>query len=318
VLPEGDFHEPVFLEEVKSFFENLSSRRSAVIYDCNLGGGAHALNILQVLASDSRYVGVDLDEKAIAFAKSRLEAFSNRIVLVNDNYANIASICQKLRIDRVDGIFMDLGLSSFQINHSQKGFSFDRAEELDMRFGTSSSRSATDILNSYDEGQLNSMFSCLGQEKFSRIISRAIVAARQEHAIVRTEQLKKIILEAVPKAGLKPVKTLARIFQALRIEVNGELTALRGFLDIMPEVLRSGGRFACISYHSLEDALVKAELKNLSGICICPPGLPICGCHPRRVFNALDRRATVPTEKEIGKNSRARSAKLRRAIKIDE
>jgi 16S rRNA (cytosine1402-N4)-methyltransferase len=315
---ESDFHEPVFLEEVKSFFKSLSSRRRTVFYDCNLGGGAHAQGILGELAGDCQYMGVDLDENAILRATKRLSAFKKNITLVHDNYANIIPICQKLGLNGVDGIFMDLGLSSFQINESQKGFSFDRSEDIDMRFGDASPVSAAEILETYSEEKLGKIFSELGEEKYARIIARALVRAREKHPIANTFQLKKIILDAVPKAKLKPVKTLARVFQALRIEANQELDSLQRFLEVIPNVLRSGGLFACISYHSLEDALVKKQLKKYVGVCVCPPTLPVCGCNPRRLLRILDRRALTPSVQELRKNPRSRSAKLRRAIRTDE
>ncbi|MFH1729471.1 MAG: 16S rRNA (cytosine(1402)-N(4))-methyltransferase RsmH [Pseudomonadota bacterium] len=308
-----EFHEPVFKEEVVNFL--ASSRRRAIYLDCNLGGGGHAHSILLNSHVDSLLIGVDLDTYAINFSTKILDKFGSRVIFINDNFSNIDKILLDLGIEAVDGILMDLGLSSYQIDEASYGFSFDNDGPLDMRMNKAQKISAFELINSESPEKLLRILYRYGEEKYSGLIVKAIVDARKHGEVKTTGELKEIILGAAPKKGLKPVKTLSRVFQAIRIAVNEELSNLELFLRKIPKVLNEDGKIAVISYHSLEDGIVKKNFVNYSGKCICPPGMPKCGCNPVKVLNILDKKGITPGKEEIEKNPRAKSARLRRAIK---
>ncbi len=303
-------HKPVLLEQSGNL---LLVAENGIYVDCTVGGGGHSEYFLQRLSPHSFLIGLDADPDAIKQSSLRLQEYPN--VLLRQIYYDQIDVAL-VEADKypVDGVFYDLGISSFQIDAPEKGFSFQVDAPLDMRFSPDVVRTAADILNRYDEEKLGALFRDYGEERHWRRIARAVAAARQIEPLTHSSQLVKIVQQAVGQRWLN--KTLARIFQALRIEVNRELERLEHSLAAAFSMLKKGGRLVVISYHSLEDRIVKRFFVEKSKDCICPPEFPECVCDKVAELKILTRKPITPDQSEISRNPRARSAKLRAAEKL--
>ncbi len=303
-------HLSVMADEVT---KNLVTNRNGIYVDCTLGGGGHSLLIAENL-DDGLIVGIDQDQAAIESSKIRLEKISCKKIFVQDNFSHLEKILSDREIDFADGFLFDLGVSSYQIDTAERGFSYIHNAPLDMRMNQSQKFSARDVVNNYDEENLYKIFHEYGEEKFSNRIAKTIINARKIKSIETTGELVKIIESVVPfnKKSGHPAK---RIFQAIRIEVNNELNILQSSIETAVNHLKSGGRIAIITFHSLEDRIVKNTFKIMASDCICPKDLPICVCNHKAQIKILSKAVTA-TEEELKKNSRAKSAKLRIAEKI--
>ena len=299
------FHIPVLKDRSIDF---LQIKKGGIYVDATLGGGGHTEAMFDH-EQDIRVIAFDHDRDAIDFAQKRLAKYSDRIIFVNKNFSYLSSALALNRISKIDGILFDLGFSSHQIDQ-QRGFSYTQDDELDMRMNRNNGKlTAYDIVNFYPKEKLEQVLHDYSEDRFWRRISNAILQARKEKKIETTKQLREIIEKVIPKD--KGFKTLSRIFQALRIEVNKELDALEKGLKSSVEVLKKGGRIAVISYHSLEDRIVKQFFKYENLECICPAYLPRCVCEKEVRLKIITKKPVIPTEEEIKENSRARSAKLR-------
>jgi 16S rRNA (cytosine1402-N4)-methyltransferase len=306
-------HQPVLVKEVLQY---LVPKANENFIDCTLGGGGHAQKILELTGPNGKLLGIDLDPEAIKAAKEKLRSFGDRVRLVNDNFKNLKQIIAETSgFNQIDGILLDLGLSSYELEDETRGFSFRGSAFLDMRFGATE-KTAAYIVNQYKEENLTRIFKDYGEERYAKLIAREIVAERKIQPIRTTEQLVKIIenvYQHKPKLKIHPA---TKVFQALRIEVNHELANLQEVLPQAIELLAQGGRLAVISFHSLEDRMVKNFLKNEAKGCICPPKLPICTCNHKPSVKILTKKIIIPSLGEIKNNPRSRSAKLRAAMKI--
>ena len=310
MCPEN-FHIPVLLTEI---IEYLISDKSGCYVDCTLGGGGHSFAILNVLAKNGKVIAFDLDQNAINYSKKRLTDFNTQIQYTNANFSQIAEVLTTSEIDKVDGILMDLGVSSHQIDVKGRGFSYAANGPLDMRMNNEQELTAEYIIKQYQLSDLVRVFKEYGEEKFAKLIAKEIIRQRSESDISDTRQLAEIILKVVPVKH--NIKSLSRIFQSLRIEVNEELLNLKNALEQSVPFLRKGARLAVISYHSLEDRIVKNFFRDMQNPCICPTEFPICVCNKKPVMKMITKGVVIPSEMEIKKNSRSRSAKLRVAEKI--
>lgn len=307
-------HAPVMPEEM---LEGLGCAPGGVYVDGTLGGGGHALEILKAISPDGRLIGIDRDDEALKAASKTLEPFGNRVTLVKENYRDIKKVLKDLGIDKVDGILLDLGVSSYQLDSPERGFSFRFEARLDMRMDASQGITAFDIVNTYGADELERIFKEYGEERDARRIARAIDRARSTRPVETTGDLVRIILATIPKRFQpRQIHPATRVFQALRIAVNDELGSLEQGLRDGVDVLGSGGRMVVISFHSLEDRIVKTTFRELSTGCVCPPRVAVCVCGKKPVTRLVKRGAIKPSEEEMKKNPRARSAKLRAAEKI--
>lgn len=307
-------HVPVLLKEVLYY---LNLKQGDVIFEGTLGGAGHTVEIIKAIAPTGKVIGVDLHSQTLSTASTQLEKFSENVVLVNDNFANIIKILKELDVTSIDGMLLDLGLSSFLIERSKRGFSYIRDEELDMRFGNGSLK-ASDVVNGYTEDRLVEIFQEYGEERWAKSIAKSIVADRRSEGIKTTGELVDIIKGSIPEKYKyrrkgNPAK---RIFQAIRMEVNREIDNLRTAIRDGFKMLKSKGRMVVISYHSLEDRLVKRSFAEFEGICTCPPELPVCVCGREIKAEIITRRAVRPSREEIDINPRSRSARLRALKKI--
>lgn len=307
-------HKSVLLAEV---IQQLNCTRGYTIIDCTLGGAGHSETILENIAPEGFLLGIEQDDAAIEAARVRIARFSQHFEIFKGNFADIDEALTKTGLVEVDGFLLDLGLSSLQLADAERGFSYQVDGPLDMRFNRQSAMTAADVINGYKEIELTRVIKNYGEERWAGRIASFIVRARTREPITRTGQLVELIKAAIPasarRRGGHPAK---RTFQALRIEVNHELDALKAALAAMPKWLRPGGRIAVISYHSLEDRLVKTKFKELATGCICPPRTPICICGRKPTLRIVTGRPILPTEAEIEANPRARSARLRVAEKV--
>jgi len=307
---DSSYHVPVLSSEVIHY---IVSDKSGTYVDCTLGGGGHSKLILENLSNSATLIGIDQDEDAINKAREILSDFKN-IQLVQDNFKNLKDILTSLKLEEVDGIFLDLGVSSYQIDTSSRGFSYSVDADLDMRMNQNEGLTAAEILNEYSKEDLTKIFFEYGEERKSRVIANLIVKEREVELFSSTLQLKRIIEKVVhPKYK---IKSFSRIFQALRIEVNNELESLRQVLADSLHVLKKGGRLAIISYHSLEDRIAKRFLKHWENPCTCPEELPICICGKNPQIKIVTRKAIKANKEEVSKNTRARSAVLRVGEKL--
>jgi 16S rRNA (cytosine1402-N4)-methyltransferase len=305
------FHTPVLVKEAVS---NLLTTRNGIYVDGTLGGGGHAEVFLEALHPSGKLIGIDLDEDAIMSAKKRLERFGDRAIFIKENFKNISSILTQLGIQQIQGAFLDLGISSYQIDEPTKGFSFRSDEPLDMRMDRGQSSCARDIVNQYDVQALTEIFWKYGEEQNARRIAQSIVNRRTRRPINTTGELTSIIEENVNSGFL--IKTLARIFQAIRIEVNNELGNLQHALREFTRALAIGGRFVVISYHSLEDRLVKNAFRASSAQSL-PSGNKLLPNIPvKPVLKVITQKPIIATDEEARRNPRSRSAKLRAAEKV--
>jgi len=310
-----NFHKPVLLKEVLYY---LNSKDGDIIFDGTLGGAGHTIEIIKAIAPTGKIIGVDLDSQALSTAAYKLKNFTDNVILVKDNFANVESILEKLKIKKINGFFLDLGISSNQIEKSGRGFSYVRDERLDMRFSDSSSLSACSVLNEYTEDKLKEIFYKYGEERWAPRIAKNIVSYRNAKKIKYTGELVDIIRRSVPSyyKNRRKGHPAKRIFQALRIEVNKELESLNKALDRGFELLEGGGRMVIISYHSLEDRIVKEKFIGFSGKCTCPPEFPVCKCGARKRAEIITKKVVRPLQSEINENPRAKSAKLRALEKL--
>ncbi len=305
----GVKHLPVMGREVVSYLRCVAGR---TFVDCTTGGGGHALEILKASSSDARLIGIDQDSEALSVAKRTLEPYKRRVTLVRENFRRIKGVLSDLGIESVDGLLVDLGVSSFQLDNAERGFSFRSDARLDMRMDQRAERSARDLINDLDADELARIFKVYGEERFSKRIARAIVEARNGSPIETTGELADIISSAIPrKFHPKKIHPATKVFQALRIVVNDELESLKCVLTDGVDLLAQGGRFVVISFHSLEDRLVKHFFRDSSTGCICPPRLPICACGKLPLTRLLTKRGVVAGPDEVRANPRARSARLR-------
>ena len=300
-------HIPVLKNET---IDLLNVRQNGVYVDGTLGGAGHSKAILEK-AKIKMLVGIDQDEEALAVAKKNLSNFKN-VTYVHDNFRNIDSILQNLGLESVDGILVDIGVSSYQIDSDERGFSFRLEAKLDMRMDKSKSFSAYELVNTYSEENLIKIIRDYGEEKFAKSIARHIVKAREQKPIETTKELESIILSSVPRyKGQDGRSNVQRTFQAIRIEVNSELDALSEFLEKATSFLKPGGRLAVISFHSLEDRIAKQKFKELATGCVCPPDFPICVCGHKTSVKLITKHPVEATDEEIKQNSRSACAKLR-------
>jgi len=309
-LSEELIHKPVLLKEV---VENIVTNLSGNYFEGTSGFGGHSKAILDKLNSDAVFIGVDKDASAFSHLKNKFKDDS-RVKLYNTSFIKIKTICKLESINKLDGILLDLGVSSFQLDNAEAGFTYKSDCPLDMRMDKTQDLKAADIINSYDEKELANIFFKYGEERNSRRIASEIIRSRQLNKISTTSQLKEIISKVIGERFLN--KSLSRIFQALRIVVNNELDELSVFIDRAVEILNPGGRIAVISFHSLEDRIVKDKFKYESLSCVCPPRIPICVCGKKQTLNILTKKPIVPDASEIEMNPRSRSSKLRVAEKL--
>lgn len=302
-------HTSVLLEET---IENLRVKPDGIYIDGTLGGGGHSYEVASKLGEKGKLIGIDQDEDAIRAAGERLEEFGSKVVIIRDNYCNIKNILNDIGVEKADGIVLDLGVSSYQLDHAERGFSYKQDADLDMRMDVRQSLSAKDIVNTYPEMELYRVIRDYGEEQFAKNIAKHIVLTRKEAPIETTGQLNEIIKAAIPakmrQNGGHPSK---RTFQALRIECNKELEVLKNSLDDMIQVLNPGGRLCIITFHSLEDRIVKTAFKRNENPCICPPDFPVCTCGRKPQGKVIFRKPILPSEQEINENKRSKSAKLR-------
>ena len=277
-----------------------------------MGGGGHAWAICRRLSDQGRYIGIDQDADAIAAGSRRLEEFGDKVTIVRDNYVNMPKILREQGIDKVDGILLDLGVSSFQLDEKERGFTYREDVPLDMRMDQRQELTARNIVNEYSEMELFHVIRDYGEEKFAKNIAKHIVSRRQKKPIETTGELTEIIKNAIPKkvraVGGHPAK---RTFQAIRIECNHELDVLRDSLDEMIDMLRPGGRICVITFHSLEDRIVKSAFRRNENPCTCPSHFPVCVCGKVSKGKVITRKPILPSAEELESNSRSKSAKLR-------
>lgn len=296
----------------KETIENLNIKPGGIYVDGTLGGGGHSYQILKKLNDSGKLIGIDQDYDAVSFASQRLKEFGDRAVIVRDNYCNVLNILKTLGISRVDGILLDLGVSSYQLDTPQRGFTYKTDAPLDMRMDDRQNITAQDIVNDYTESELYRIIRDYGEDKFAKNIAKHIVNARSKEKIMTTGQLSDIIKGAIPArvraAGGHPAK---KTFQAIRIELNRELDVLMKSIDVMIDLLNDKGRICIITFHSLEDRIVKNGFKKNENPCTCPPDFPVCVCGKKPKGRIITRKPIVPTEQELDLNKRAKSSKLR-------
>ncbi|MCF6459998.1 16S rRNA (cytosine(1402)-N(4))-methyltransferase RsmH [Clostridium sp. Cult3] len=306
-------HTPVLLKEA---IDGLKIREDGIYVDGTLGGAGHSLEIANRLTK-GKLIGIDQDINAITKAKEVLRDHSDKVIFVHDNYVNIDSILSNLGMGKVDGILLDIGVSSHQLDEKTRGFSYHKEAPLDMRMDTTQEFSAWDVVNTYSQSELERVIWDYGEERWARRIAQFIVEDRKTKSIDTTLQLVDTIKKAIPKKvrmeGHHPAK---RTFQAIRIEVNRELDVLKMSIPKMNGVLKEGGRMCIITFHSLEDRIVKETFRELNKDCICPPEIPICVCDKKKELEIVTKKPITPSDEEIEKNPRARSSKLRIAERV--
>lgn len=305
-------HQPVLLKEV---LDSLLTERSKVIVDATVGSGGHAEAIAQRIKGEARLICIDRDEDALKIAKERLSSFGDKIIFAHLRFSQIEVLLSSLNIKAVSGFLFDLGLCSLHLEDAQKGFSFQLDGPLDMRMDRSQSKGASQVINNYSLSELARIMEKFSQERFSKKIARAIVNRRKKSSISTTFQLRSLV-ESVVNPRYR-IKSLARVFQAIRMEVNDELSELRQGLDQAVRFLIPGGRLCLISYHSLEHRLIKNKIRQESKGCICPPNLPVCGCGAKANLRMITSKPIIPSPEEEERNPQARSAKLWVAEKLN-
>ncbi len=308
---QQNFHLPVLLKQTVDY---LLTNPDGIYVDGTVGGGGHALQILSRLGEGGHLITVDQDPEAIQAAKRRLSPFGEKVSFHLTGFQNLPTILRQQGIEAVDGILLDLGVSSHQLDSPGRGFSYRFSGPLDMRMNLQSPKTAWQVVNTYSEKELGSVLRRYGEEKMAAKIARRICRQREEKSIDDTLQLREIIEATIHTP--KPQKTLSRVFQALRIEVNGEIEILETSIRQCINLLKTGGRLCIISYHSLEDRIVKSVFRQYSQGCTCPPRLPVCVCGAKKILKLVTKKAVLPSEEEKKANRRARSAKLRVAEKI--
>ena len=302
-------HIPIMLEEV---IGGLDIKPDGIYVDGTLGGGGHSYEIAKRLVSGGRLIGIDQDEAAIKAAGARLSGFGDRVTIVRSNYAQMVSVLQSLGIEQVDGILLDLGVSSHQLDNAERGFSYMEDAPLDMRMDRRQEKTAGDIVNFYSQAELTRIIRDYGEDKFAAKIAAKIIGFRENKLVETTGELAEIIKSAIPMkyrlTGGHPAK---RTFQAIRIELNRELEILEESIEGMLDILSDRGRMAVITFHSLEDRIVKSAFKKAESPCTCPPDFPICVCGKKSKGFVASRKPLIPSDEETERNPRAKSSKLR-------
>ncbi len=304
-------HVSVLLQET---VDSLNVKEDGIYIDCTIGGGGHSLKIAKLLKPEkgALLIGLDQDADAVAAARNRLKDYSGLLSIVQSNFGNIAAVSKELRIEKFDGILLDLGVSSYQLDEGQRGFSYMDDAPLDMRMDRRNPLSAYEVVNGYDEDRLFRIIKDYGEERFAKNIARNIVKRREKEPLRTTFDLRDVVEASIPKrskiTGGHPAK---RTFQAVRIEVNQELGVLSNTLDTMIELLKPGGRISIITFHSLEDRIVKQAFKRNENPCTCPPDFPVCVCGKKSKGRVITKKPILPSEEEMESNPRSRSAKLR-------
>lgn len=303
-----NFHHISCMPEETLYF--LQPQKGKLLVDATLGGCGHSLRFLE---KGANLVAIDQDPNAISHAREKLEPYGSRVRIVQRNFAFIKEILENLGVDGVDGILADLGLSLHQLEESGRGFSFKRDEPLDMRMDTESPLTAAQILASKKEDELARIFRDFGEERFAKAIARRIVSRRGQNPITRTGELAQLVSETIPKKiwAKEKIHPATRVFMSLRIAVNAELEKLEAFLQDAPMCLKPGGRLVILSFHSMEDRMVKRRFRELSKGCVCPKDLPLCVCGGESRFSLVTPRVVRPKENEISNNPMARSTRLR-------
>ena len=302
----NDYHIPVLYYET---LDNLVINPDGIYIDCTLGGGSHSEGILERLSDKGLLISIDQDSTAIEYSKKRLEKFGSKWKVFKGNFENIDTIAYMVGVDKVDGILMDIGVSSKQLDDPERGFSYRYDVKLDMRMNTEQKISAYDVVNTYSEEQLSKIIFEYGEERHARKIAKLIVEERKSSPIEKTSDLIALIKRAYPERASKhPAK---KTFQAIRIEVNRELEVLENAMSKATELLKVGGRLAIITFHSLEDRIVKNKFKDLATACKCPKDIPICMCGGIKKFEIITKKPIIPIDDELKNNNRAHSSKLR-------
>ena len=302
-------HKSVLLKET---IDGLKIKPDGIYVDGTLGGGGHASEVARRLSDKGSIIGIDQDAAAIEAAGIRLKDFGEKVTIVRSNYCDMKSQLGKLGIDKVDGIVLDLGVSSYQLDTAERGFSYREDAPLDMRMDRRQKMTARDIVNDYEERELYRVIRDYGEDKFAKNIAKHIVAARQKAPIETTGQLTEIIRASIPmKFQKKSGHPAKRTFQAIRIELNQELEVLKNSLDAMIDLLNPGGRLCIITFHSLEDRIVKSAFRKNENPCTCPSDFPVCVCGKISKGSIITRKPILPSKEEMEENSRAKSAKLR-------
>ena len=302
-------HKSVLLDEV---IEGLDIKENGTYVDGTLGGAGHAGHVCERLGTDGRFIGIDQDEDAIKVSTERLKKYGDKVTIVRSNYSDMPDVVHELGISGVDGITLDLGVSSFQLDTAERGFSYRMDAPLDMRMDQRNPTTAADIVNGYSEMELFHIIRDYGEDNFAKNIAKHIVKARAEKPIETTGELYEIIKAAIPAkvraTGGHPAK---RTFQAIRIELNHELDVLENSIDTMIRLLNPEGRLSIITFHSLEDRIVKTRFRTNENPCICPPDFPVCVCGRKSMGKVITRKPILPSKEELEENSRSKSAKLR-------
>ena len=302
-------HKSVLLDEV---IEGLDIKENGTYVDGTLGGAGHAGHVCERLGTDGRFIGIDQDEDAIKVSTERLKKYGDKVTIVRSNYSDMPDVVHELGISGVDGITLDLGVSSFQLDTAERGFSYRMDAPLDMRMDQRQKMTARDIVNDYTEADLYRVIRDYGEDKFAKNIAKHIVQARAVKPVETTAELSEIIRASIPmKFQKKSGHPAKRTFQAIRIELNRELDVLRDSLDDMIDLLNPGGRLCIITFHSLEDRIVKSAFRKNENPCTCPPDFPVCVCGKKSKGSIITKKPILPSEEELEYNSRSKSAKLR-------
>lgn len=302
-------HVSVLLDET---IAGLNIKPDGIYVDGTLGGGGHAYEVLKRLSPKGRLIGIDQDGEALKAAGERLKEFGEQVTFVRDNYCEIERVLKDLNIEKVDGIVLDIGVSSYQLDNLERGFSYKSDAPLDMRMDTRQDLTAADVVNTYSENELFKVIRDYGEDKFAKNIAKHIVLARKDKPFETTKELSEVIKRAIPmKVQAKGGHPAKKTFQAIRIEVNRELTVLKESIDKMIERLNPGGRICIITFHSLEDRIVKTKFRENENPCTCPPNFPVCVCGKQSKGKVITRKPIIPTDNEIKMNTRAKSSKLR-------
>lgn len=302
-------HKSVLLNET---IDGLNIKPNGIYVDGTLGGGGHAYEVCRRLGEKGSIIGIDQDAAAIEAASARLKDFGEKVTIVRSNYCDMKSKLHELGIDKVDGIVLDLGVSSYQLDTAERGFSYREDAPLDMRMDTRQKMTARDIVNDYTEADLYRVIRDYGEDKFAKNIAKHIVQARAVKPVETTAELSEIIRASIPmKFQKKSGHPAKRTFQAIRIELNRELDVLRDSLDDMIDLLNPGGRLCIITFHSLEDRIVKSAFRKNENPCTCPPDFPVCVCGKKSKGSIITKKPILPSEEELEYNSRSKSAKLR-------
>ena len=301
-------HKPVMLSET---IEGLRLKENGIYVDCTMGGAGHGYEICKHLGPRGKYIGIDQDEDAIKAGQKRLAAFGNQVSVIRSNYSDFKRVLEELKVTDVDGILLDLGVSSYQLDEAERGFSYRFDAPLDMRMDRRQEMTAKEMVNTYEEQELYGIIHRYGEDRFAKNIAKHIVEARQKKPIETTLELAEIVSGAVPMKFRQAGHPAKRTFQAVRIALNRELEVLENTLKIMIEALEPGGRICVITFHSLEDRIVKNIFRECERPCTCPPSFPVCVCGRVSLGKIVTKKPILPSQEELEENPRSKSAKLR-------